>query len=126
MQTWPALLDHAAGDAAQGIANSLLAAGTLMALVGIRYPLQMLPLLLLNLTWRALWLVADALPLLSTHRVDALAAGTIQDCVIALVILPVAIPWRYVRANYMSKRGDRWFERRSFYRAPDSPPHHNH
>ena len=59
-------------------------------------------------------------------HVDAVIAGTIQECLIALVVLPAVIPWRYVRSNYMSKRGDRWFERRSFYRAPDSPPHHNH
>jgi len=126
MQTWPALLDPALWNPVQGLANSLLAAITLMAIVGIRYPLQMLPLLLLDLTWRALWLVTGALPLWAAHHVDAVIAGTIQECLIALVVLPAVIPWRYVRSNYMSKRGDRWFERRSFYRAPDSPPHHNH
>ena len=126
VQTWPALLDQALWNPMQGMANSLLAAVTLMAIVGIRYPLQMLPLLLLELTWRALWLGSAALPLWAMQDVDAFTAIRIWNCVIALVILPAAIPWRYVRANYMSKRGDRWFERRSFYRAPDGPPHHNH
>jgi hypothetical protein len=110
----------------QDVANSVLAAVTLLAIVGIRYPLQMLPLLLLDMTWRALWLGSAASPLWSMHDVDAFTAIKIRNCVIALVIIPAAIPWRYVRANYMSKRGDRWFERRSFYRAPDDPPRHNH
>jgi hypothetical protein len=89
------------------VIRSLLGAVSVLALLGIRYPLQMLPVLFFEITWKTIWALAFALPLWRADRVDAETAQTARDCV-PLVIVFIAIPWRYVFENYIAKRGDRW------------------
>ena len=61
---WPDLIHHAiAGDPTPRATPSLLAGVCVMAALGIRYPLQMLPLLLFELAWKSIWLIAVGLPL---------------------------------------------------------------
>jgi hypothetical protein len=86
----------------------MLAALAATSLLGLRYPLQMLPLLFFEMFWKAAWLVAIALPLWSTHQIDADTAETVQACLMG-IILPIVIPWSYVFANYVRKAGDRWW-----------------
>jgi hypothetical protein len=96
---------------------SLLAAVSVLAAVGIRYPLQMLPVLLFELMWKSIWLVAIALPLWSTNQIDARAWETVTDCLAAVILIPL-IPWRYVVAHYVMKPGDRWRTWRSGTEVP--------
>ena len=105
---WPLMFHHKPWDLMHGVACSLLAALSALMALGVRYPLQMLPLLLFELAWKAIWLVAIALPLWSAHRLDAETMETVKACLGGIVLCPLVIPWRYVLANYMTKRGDRW------------------
>ncbi len=68
----------------------------------------MLPLLLFELVWKSIWLIAIALPLWCAHQLDADALETVRACLMGIVIFPIAIPWPYVLANYVKKPGDRW------------------
>lgn len=86
---------------------SLLAAVSVLSAIGIRYPLQMLPILLFEIVWKSIWLIAVALPLWSANQLDARTSETIRDCVFAAILIPV-IPWRYVFSHYVTKPGDRW------------------
>ena len=105
---WPAMIHHARPwDLMQGVANSMLAAMSALAVLGIRYPLRMLPLLFFELLWKAIWLIAIALPLWSAHKIDANTADTVTACLMG-VIFPVVIPWPYVFGNYVRKPADRW------------------
>jgi hypothetical protein len=83
---------------------------SVLALVGIRYPLQMLPLLFFEMTWKAAWLLTVALPLWSRGRMDAGTADTAFACLM-VVIVPVVTPWRFVVENYLRKPGDPWTRR---------------
>lgn len=106
---WPDLIHHAmARVPMHGPAGSLLAAVTIMAALGIRYPLQMLPLLLFELVWKSIWLIAVALPLWSVQQLDANTMESVVACLMGIVIFPVVIPWPYVLANFVRKPGDRW------------------
>lgn len=105
---WPVVLHHTNElAAAQGIQFSLLAGLGATAALGLRYPVQMLPLLLFELIWKAIYLIAFALPLWSAHQIDASAAEDIKACLMVVIIIPL-IPWRYVFAHYILKHGDRW------------------
>ena len=106
---WPGVIHHAkAVELMDGVVSSLLAAVTVLAALGIRYPLKMLPLLLFELVWKSIWLIAFALPLWSAHQVDAETQETVKACLMGIVIFPIVIPWPYVLANYVKKPGDRW------------------
>jgi hypothetical protein len=105
---WPVVIHHTNEfGAAHGIQFALLAGIGATALLGFRYPVQMLPLLLFELIWKAIYLTAFALPLWSAHQIDAAAAEDMKDCLVAVIFIPL-IPWRYVCAGYVLKRGDRW------------------
>jgi hypothetical protein len=106
---WPGLIRHAiAGVPVHAAAGSMLGAVAILAALGIRYPLRMLPLLLFELLWKAIWLTAVALPLWSANQIDAATAESIFACLMGIVIMPIVIPWPYVLANYVRKPGERW------------------
>lgn len=105
---WPSLIHHEGWTSTHGIASSLLAALSLLAGLGIRYPLQMLPVLLFELGWKAIWLVAIALPRWVANDVDPDIRRMAITCLAAMVIVPLLIPWPYVFRNYVMKPGDRW------------------
>ncbi len=104
---WPTMIHHPQWTLWHGVGKSMLAAISVLAILGIRYPLKMLPLLFFEVTWKSIWLVAIALPLWIAHSVDASTAETIRDCLWGVIFLFV-IPWRYVFANFVHQGGDRW------------------
>src|ERR1700741_2115291 len=81
IQIFPGILRHPMDLALmRGVARSLLGAIALLSLVGIRYPLKMLPLLLFELAWKSIWVLAFFLPLYLAHRVDADTWDTFTAC----------------------------------------------
>jgi hypothetical protein len=60
------------------------------------------------LLWKAIWLVAIALPLWTAHQLDAETMETVKACLMGIVLCPLVIPWPYVLADYVRKPGDRW------------------
>jgi hypothetical protein len=105
---WPSVIHHTNEFAAtQGIRFALLAGLGLTATFGLRYPVQMLPILLFELTWKAIYLLAFAQPLWSAHQIDGATAEDIKAVLMVVIFLPL-VPWRYVLAHYVLKHGDRW------------------
>lgn len=106
---WPGII-HATIrlEHMRGVVRCLLGAVAVLAVIGIRYPLQMIPLLLFELIWKVIWLVAIGLPLRSADAFNAGTRGTWTDCLIGVVIVMIAIPWGYVFENYIRRPGDRW------------------
>ena len=85
----------------------MLVALSLLWFLGIRYPLQMLPVLLFEIAWKVIWLIAVVLPLWINGQLDPATLKVFYTCLV--VVIPIAvIPWRYVFANYVRKPGDRW------------------
>jgi hypothetical protein len=105
---WPDVIHHTNEfGAAHGIQIALLAGLGLTAALGLRYPLQMLPVLLFELTWKSIYLIAFAWPLWSAHQISDATAEDIKAVLMAVIFIPL-IPWRYVIAQYVLKPGNRW------------------
>ncbi|HEY0130820.1 MAG TPA: hypothetical protein VGB57_05395 [Allosphingosinicella sp.] len=110
---WPSILSHGSDlPRMTGVAFALLGTIGLLALLGVRYPLQMLPVLLVELVWKAIWLAAFALPRWLDGSLDEGMRSSILDTSLGAILLLV-IPWRYVWANYVIKAGDPVSKRRS-------------
>jgi hypothetical protein len=105
---WPQIMHHPTPwPLWHGVGCSLLGAISILAFMGIRYPLKMLPVLFAELIWKAIWLITVALPLWSAHQMDADNLETVQNCLMGIIV-PFVIPWRYVFANFVKTPADRW------------------
>jgi len=82
---------------------------SLLSLLGIRYPISMIPILLLQLCYKALWFPLAYFPLRAAGRSSDLEPGFL----VAIALDLIVIPWPYVLANYLKKPGDRWKQSRN-------------
>jgi hypothetical protein len=55
---WPLLRDAAALPLYEGVTLCVLTAMSLLAFLGLRYPVKLLPVLLFESAWKILWLLA--------------------------------------------------------------------
>jgi len=112
---WPLLLDSPETvEHFRGVTWCLLSTVAILALVGLRYPLKMLPLLFFELIWKATWIIAIGIPLRSAGQLEGPFSETWFANVMGLLIFSLAIPWGYVVRRYIREPGDRW----SWSRAP--------
>jgi len=106
---WPRVISHSTAWALRyGDTGALLAGICLMAALGIRYPLRMLPILLFEFTWKVIWMLFIGLPLWRAHQVNAEVMESIRAVGSGVILCPIVIPWRYVYENYVKASGDRW------------------
>ena len=106
---WPSLLQPPPGPPGPGtVVRALLAALSLLAVLGLRHPLQLLPLLLFELLWKLIWVLAVALPAWQHGQLGEYGTATLYECLPVFVLFPLIIPWRYVIARYLRAPGDPW------------------
>ena len=104
---WPQRASHEPLGLAQGTVLALLVAMSLFALLGLRYPERMLPILLFEVGWKLLWLGVFALPAWLDDELDGATREQTAKILWVVVIIAV-IPWRHVVRQYVLARGDRW------------------
>jgi hypothetical protein len=104
---WPLLPGAARLPLYEGVTLCLLTALSLLAFLGLRYPIKLLPVLLFESAWKLLWLVLVAVPKATRGGLDAATTDIAVNCSLVVVILAV-IPWRYVWQHYVRATGDRW------------------
>lgn len=102
----PQILDHPLTD--RGIIPALLGGVWLLALVGLRYPLQMLPLLMFELAWKLVWVLAYGLPQWAAGQLTPVTAEDLRNTLFGVILMPLVIPWGYVWRRYVKQPGDRW------------------
>jgi membrane associated rhomboid family serine protease len=95
------------------VIRALLGALAAMCLLGLRYPLRMLPLLLFEFLWKLIWVVASALPMWLGPGLDQYASDTLFATLMGVVLVPIVLPWRHVFEQYIRAPGDRWRRRKS-------------
>ena len=104
----PALLHPEDLSRLDGVILSVLGAFALLAVLGIRYPLRMLPLLLFEFVWKSIWVLTFGLPLLLSGGLDPGTTETLIACLMGVVLVPLVTPWGYVLKHYLRASGDRW------------------
>jgi hypothetical protein len=106
---WPGILSPPESLSHMGsVVRSVLGAVSLLAVLGIRYPLKMLPLLFFELLWKTIWVLVFGLPLWYAQKPDAGTQETLQACLMGVVLVPLVIPWGHVYRHYLKDPGDRW------------------
>jgi hypothetical protein len=102
----PVLFQHE--PTARGVIPSLLGGVWLLAFVGLRYPLQMLPLLLFEFAWKTTWLLAFGLPQWTSGHLPPTFADDFGAITAGVILMPIVIPWGYVHRHYIKQQGNRW------------------
>jgi hypothetical protein len=92
----------------RGVIPSLLGAVWLLAFIGIRYPLEMLPLLMFEFVWKSLWAVAYGLPQWSAHQLPPTFAEDAFNIGMGVILMPLVIPWGFFWRHYVKQPGARW------------------
>ncbi len=108
----PAILHPENLSPQDSVIVSVLGAFALLAVLGIRYPLKMLPLLFFEFVWKSIWVLALGLPLLLSGQLDPNVSfggtETLTNCLLGVVLVPLVTPWGYVLKHYLRAPGARW------------------
>ena len=105
---WPLVINHdGPWPWMEGAVMAMLVALSLLSFLGLRYPVQMLPILLFESAWKLIWMAVVALPLWTADQLDPANLELFYRNLWVVIILAVT-PWRYVVAQYVTKRGDPW------------------
>ncbi len=105
---WPAVVTNdPARPLGQTVVDAMLAALGILALVGLRHPVRMLPVLVFEVFWKSIWLVAVALPAYRAGDLDSAMQQVVLNCSLAVVVLLV-LPWRYAWRQYVVAGADPW------------------
>ena len=101
IQVWTEIFTHTGlWEPLPGVAYSFWAAFTALAILGIIHPLKMIPLLLVQFSYKLIWLAIVTYPLWSANQLkssDGLTVAMVSGVVIDLLV----IPWYYVLKNYI-------------------------
>jgi hypothetical protein len=120
---WPVLIENAQSlPVMEGVVACLLTAMSLLAFLGLRYPVRMLPILLFEVTWKVIWIAAVAIPHLASHDMNAATREMLFSCSFVVIIVAV-VPWRYAWRRYVRTPGDAWRQRAGSQSAPCADPH---
>lgn len=92
---------------ARGMIDSMFGGLWVCGLIGLRYPLQMLPIFLYEFAWKTIWLLAFGLP-------QWLAGGgspRLNDDLISIgngpILFGLISPWNYVWRHYVKAPAER-------------------
>jgi hypothetical protein len=105
---WPLLIQDAPSlPLMDGVVTCLLTAMSLLAFLGLRYPVRMLPILLFEVAWKVTWIAVIAIPQLVFGDMNAATWEVLFNCSFVVVIIAV-IPWGYVWRHYARTPGEAW------------------
>jgi hypothetical protein len=91
----------------RGVIAALLGAVWLLSFLGLKYPLEMLPLLMFELAWKTIWMLFYGLPQWSAGQYPPTFAEDMFNIAFGAVLL-VVIPWGYVWRHFVRRPGARW------------------
>jgi hypothetical protein len=97
-----------ADPTARGMVDSIFGGLWVMGIIGLRYPLQLLPIFLFEFVWKTIWLLAFGLP----QWLAGTGSPRLSDDLVAIgngpVLFGLIIPWGYVWRHYFTAPAERW------------------
>ncbi|GAA1572299.1 hypothetical protein [Kribbella karoonensis] len=100
---WPLLLKAHELPLYEGVTLCLLTAMSLLAFLGLRYPMKLLPVLLFEVLWKVGWLGLVGVPRALAGDLDGASRQVLVNCLFVVVII-AAIPWKAVWREYGAPR----------------------
>jgi len=88
-------------DPMEGVVWCVWASFSVLSMVGIIYPLKMLPLILLEILYKVIWLLVVAYPLWSVGQIEGSDAEGLLLPFLWVILPIVAVPWKYVFRKYI-------------------------
>jgi hypothetical protein len=92
----------------RGVIPSLLGAVWVLAFIGLKHPLKMLPLLMFEFAWKSIWMLAYGLPQWYAGQLPATFTEDSFNIGVGVILMPLVIPWGYVYRHYVKQSGARW------------------
>ncbi len=103
--TWTQVLTHEGPwDPDEAVAWTVFASFSVLAVLGIVRPLKMLPLVLLEIAYKVLWLILVAYPLWSTNQLAGSPAESRTYSFVWVALAIIAMPWKYAFDHYVRGR----------------------
>ena len=92
----------------RGMITAILGGLCAMALIGIRYPLKMVPVFLFEFTWKFIWLLRFGLPQWMAGTGLPRLGRDMTDIGLFSLVFALFIPWGYVWRHYVLAPSERW------------------
>ena len=105
-QVIPGLFVHE--PTARGMMQALLSGLCLMSALGLRYPREMLPLLMFEMAWKYIWFFAFGLPQYVSGQIPATFGEDFPAITFGVVIMSFVLPWGYMWRNFVKSAADPW------------------
>ncbi|MBE9462113.1 hypothetical protein ACFP1I_12820 [Dyadobacter subterraneus] len=99
---WTYIFTHTGGwEPNKAMAFSVWASFSLLAFLGILQPLKLLPILLLEIVYKLIWLILVAYPLWLSGNLEGSSAEG-MTAAFAWVLLPILfVPWKHAFKTYV-------------------------
>lgn len=92
----------------RGMVDSIFGGLWVMGLLGLRFPLKMLPILLFEFVWKTIWLLAFGLPQWLAGSGSPRLASDLISIGNGPLLFGLVIPWPYVWRHYLRAPAERW------------------
>ena len=103
----PMLLQVSSLPPIEGAQLCILIALALLAFLGVRYPIGMLPILMFEVLWKVLWLTLVAVPLVLGNDLNGATASLLFSILFVIPIIAVT-PWDFVWKRFVTATGESW------------------
>jgi hypothetical protein len=101
-RSWISLFQHhGTWDPFLAAALSMWASSSVLSLLGLIDPLRMIPLVLFEIGYKAIWLIAVARPLWFANQLAGSPAEELTYAFLPVVVPIAVLPWRYVFRTYV-------------------------
>jgi hypothetical protein len=93
---------------ARGMIPGILGGLWVMALIGIRYPLKIVPIFLFEFVWKTIWLLRFGLPQWLAGVGSPRLGVDLVEIGLFPIVFGLIIPWGYVWRHYVKQPAERW------------------